>query len=94
MRPDHVGCVADVPFRVCSLGGMCGAIVTSPFDVVKTRVQSVEYNGPPPGTIAIGSPIMTGTGNPYRTTWSTLINSYHAEGTTFFFRGLTPTLLR
>ena len=40
MRPETVGCVADVPFRVCSLGGMCGAIVTSPFDVVKTRLQS------------------------------------------------------
>lgn len=24
----------------CSLGGMCGAIVTAPFDVVKTRLQS------------------------------------------------------
>ena len=24
----------------CSLGGMCGALVTSPFDVVKTRLQS------------------------------------------------------
>ena len=24
----------------CSLGGMCGAVVTSPFDVVKTRLQS------------------------------------------------------
>ena len=23
-----------------SLGGMCGAVVTSPFDVVKTRLQS------------------------------------------------------
>jgi len=26
--------------RVYRLGGMCGAIVTSPFDVVKTRLQS------------------------------------------------------
>lgn len=24
----------------CRLGGLCGAIVTSPFDVVKTRLQS------------------------------------------------------
>ena len=27
-------------FCVCRLGGMCGAIITSPFDVVKTRLQS------------------------------------------------------
>lgn len=33
----------DMPSTVNSfnsLGGMCGAIVTSPFDVVKTRLQS------------------------------------------------------
>lgn len=67
------------------------------FDVVKTRVQGVEYNGPPPNTLGLPvspSPMTTSSENPYRTTWSTLINSYRTEGLTFFFRGLTPTLLR
>lgn len=30
----------DLFFSPRSLGGMCGAVVTSPFDVVKTRLQS------------------------------------------------------
>ncbi|KAF8989848.1 mitochondrial carrier domain-containing protein [Cyathus striatus] len=32
--------------------------------------------------------------NPYRTTWSTIVNSYRAEGLGVFFRGLAPTLIR
>ncbi|KLT42967.1 mitochondrial carrier [Cutaneotrichosporon oleaginosum] len=34
-----------------SLGGMAGAIVTSPFDVVKTRLQSDLFKGPHPGSV-------------------------------------------
>jgi solute carrier family 25 protein 33/36 len=44
-----------------SLGGMCGAIVTSPFDVVKTRLQSSMFAEHPHvtavgnGALSIGS---------------------------------------
>jgi len=46
VRPPHSSLTMSVPSHsppfsfVRSLGGMCGAIVTSPFDVVKTRLQS------------------------------------------------------
>ncbi|KAF6758158.1 carnitine/acyl carnitine carrier [Ephemerocybe angulata] len=32
--------------------------------------------------------------NPYRSTWSTIVHSYKAEGPRVFFRGLSPTLIR
>ncbi|KAG2021029.1 carnitine/acyl carnitine carrier, variant 3 [Coprinopsis cinerea AmutBmut pab1-1] len=32
--------------------------------------------------------------NPYRSTWSTIVNSYRSEGVGVFFRGLSPTLIR
>ncbi|KAI0693388.1 mitochondrial carrier [Cerioporus squamosus] len=61
------------------MAGIAGWVVTFPFDVVKTRVQST-----PPGL----------PGNPYRSTWSTIVASYRAEGLGVFFRGLAPTLIR
>ncbi|TFK89510.1 mitochondrial carrier [Polyporus arcularius HHB13444] len=61
------------------MAGIAGWVVTFPFDVVKTRVQST-----PPGE----------PGNPYRSTWSTIVASYRAEGLGVFFRGLAPTLIR
>jgi solute carrier family 25 protein 33/36 len=51
------------------LGGMCGAIVTSPFDVVKTRLQSdlfrhkhaaVGVNMGGSSTVVMGAPRTTG----------------------------------
>ncbi|KAM5541300.1 hypothetical protein V8D89_004854 [Ganoderma adspersum] len=61
------------------MAGVAGWIVTFPLDVVKTRVQSTPADAP---------------GNPYRSTWSTIVASYRAEGLGVFFRGLTPTLIR
>ncbi|KZT07139.1 mitochondrial carrier [Laetiporus sulphureus 93-53] len=62
-----------------ALAGIAGWVVTFPFDVVKTRVQSTLGATPE---------------NPYRNTWSTIVASYRAEGLGVFFRGLAPTLIR
>ena len=61
------------------MAGIAGWIITFPLDVVKTRVQSTPGDAP---------------GNPYRSTWSTIVASYRAEGLGVFFRGLAPTLIR
>lgn len=61
------------------VAGVTGWFATFPLDVVKTRVQS-----------SFGSEPL----NPYRNTWSTIVNSYRQEGVAVFFRGLAPTLIR
>ncbi|PAV19818.1 mitochondrial carrier [Pyrrhoderma noxium] len=62
-----------------ALAGINGWLPTFAFDVIKTRVQSVDRHDQ---------------GSPYRTTISTAVNSYRAEGLGVFFRGLAPTLIR
>lgn len=61
------------------LAGVASWVVTFPFDVVKTRVQSS---------------MVTTAANPYRNTLSTIVNSYRQEGFSVFFHGLKPTLIR
>jgi solute carrier family 25, member 33/36 len=54
--------------RINSLGGMCGAIVTSPFDVVKTRLQSSLFQAKSTsvglmgsgGSVVVGAPRSSG----------------------------------
>ncbi|TCD71688.1 hypothetical protein EIP91_005454 [Steccherinum ochraceum] len=60
------------------LAGVAGWACTFPFDVIKTRMQS---------TSAVAD-------NPYRSTLSTIRNSYKQEGMRVFFKGLSATLLR
>lgn len=43
-----------------SLGGMCGAIVTSPFDVVKTRLQSSLFQEKHATFSIAGNGVVTG----------------------------------
>ncbi|KAF8196843.1 mitochondrial carrier domain-containing protein [Mycena galopus ATCC 62051] len=74
------------------VAGIVGWLVTFPLDVVKTRVQGTGPGTlPSPGT----TPLLGRTAvNPYRTTWSTIVNSYRTEGLPVFYRGLAPTLIR
>ncbi|KNZ74994.1 Mitochondrial carnitine/acylcarnitine carrier protein CACL [Termitomyces sp. J132] len=74
------------------IAGVFGWVVTFPFDVVKTRIQGTHYSK----TSFCSSPpdLRMQKYNLYRTTVSTIINSYRAEGISVFFRGLAPTLLR
>ncbi|PCH36483.1 mitochondrial carrier [Wolfiporia cocos MD-104 SS10] len=62
-----------------ALAGIAGWVVTFPFDVVKTRVQNTHS---------------AARDNLYRSTRSTIVASYRAEGPSVFFRGLAPTLIR
>lgn len=58
---------------------MASWLVTFPFDVIKTRVQSTLAPAPD---------------SPYRNIMSTIVNSYRQEGPGVFFKGLKPTLIR
>ena len=62
-----------------ALAGVCSWVVTFPFDVIKTRVQST---------------LSTGQENPFRNMWSTIVHSYRQEGFGVFFHGLKPTIIR
>jgi hypothetical protein len=53
--PLHDPTRSDAFWVLFSLGGMCGAIVTSPFDVVKTRLQSSLFQQHTTARIATGS---------------------------------------
>ncbi|KAF7370928.1 hypothetical protein MSAN_00726700 [Mycena sanguinolenta] len=76
------------------VAGIVGWLVTFPLDVVKTRVQGTGpgalLNSGTSQLVGEVAPIV----NPYRTTWSTIVNSYRAEGIPAFYRGLAPTLIR
>ncbi|THH07964.1 hypothetical protein EW145_g3033 [Phellinidium pouzarii] len=90
-----------------AMAGISGWIARFAFDVVKTRVQSVDYCPSGPGqksasypsqdiniTTAPTSSSTSTITHPYRNTLSTIVYSYRTEGVRFFFRGMAPTLMR
>ncbi|TFK75056.1 mitochondrial carrier [Pluteus cervinus] len=88
-------------FVAGGLGGMCGAIVTSPFDVVKTRLQSSLFqNHATVGVINTGGAAVVGMPrqpggllwNFVETGWI-LRDIYREESPRALFKGLGPTLV-
>ncbi|GJJ11180.1 hypothetical protein Clacol_005412 [Clathrus columnatus] len=85
-------------FVAGGLGGMCGAIVTSPFDVVKTRLQSSMFHDGPitiqaKGTGEIVAHRTGGILYHFVETGHLLKNIYKYEGVPALFKGLGPTLV-
>ena len=86
---DHTSLIAEAESEIRTLtwpalllaGGLAGVngwLATFAFDVVKTRMQSVEYHP----------------SHPCRSVMSTIVSSHRAEGWRVFFRGLSPTIIR
>ncbi|WFD32426.1 Pyrimidine nucleotide transporter, mitochondrial [Malassezia sp. CBS 17886] len=82
-------------FAAGGAGGMCGAIITSPLDVVKTRLQSDLYRNRPVvgaeqrgllGVLVRGAMHFVDTG-------SLVVEIARREGVGALFKGLGPTLV-
>ncbi|OWB57676.1 hypothetical protein B5S28_g3640 [[Candida] boidinii] len=81
-----------VHFVAGGLGGMCGAIFTSPFDVVKTRLQSDVYKDLYKSQASKGNAFSSISVH-VKETCNILYNVYKYEGPRALFKGLGPNLV-
>ncbi|KAG7085695.1 hypothetical protein E1B28_003240 [Marasmius oreades] len=89
-------------FIAGGIGGMCGAVVTSPFDVVKTRLQSSLFLEKPVAVRIVGNgsaTVVRSTSGAGGLLWNfvetgyILRNIYREESARALFKGLGPTLV-
>ncbi|KAF9267223.1 mitochondrial carrier [Marasmius fiardii PR-910] len=91
-------------FIAGGIGGMCGAVVTSPFDVVKTRLQSTLFLEKPVTVRIVGSSggatvVRSTAGGAGGLLWNfvetgyILRTIYREESPRALFKGLGPTLV-
>ncbi|PFH50954.1 hypothetical protein AMATHDRAFT_80541 [Amanita thiersii Skay4041] len=92
-----VGWIATFPFDVVKTR-MQGTVQAQPTTASYTPLPTTNVNPLTPLVNSHhsgrGSAPEQGHTNPYRTVYSTIINSYRTEGIGVFFRGLAPTLIR
>ncbi|CDK25563.1 unnamed protein product [Kuraishia capsulata CBS 1993] len=81
-----------VHFVAGGIGGMAGAVCTSPFDVVKTRLQSSVYRDLYMSQNTQGNFITKGLGH-FRETITILRDVRKVEGSRALFKGLGPNLV-
>lgn len=84
-----------VHFVAGGIGGMAGAVVTCPFDLVKTRLQSDIYKKVYESNAATGKSFgyLTQAGTHFKETINIITNVYKVEGFTSLFKGLGPNLV-
>ncbi|KAG8693440.1 hypothetical protein FRC08_009109 [Ceratobasidium sp. 394] len=86
-------------FVAGGLGGMCGAIVTAPLDVVKTRLQSSLYEDKHRGPKKVAGASRAAAARARNLLWHfvetghILRDIYKYEGVPALFKGLGPTLV-
>jgi solute carrier family 25 protein 33/36 len=86
-------------FIAGGLGGMCGAIITSPFDVVKTRLQSSLFREKHTSIGVVGGGVATLPQRSGGLLWNfvetghILRDIYRDESPGALFKGLVPTLV-
>lgn len=81
-----------VHFVAGGVGGMVGAIITCPLDVVKTRLQSDVYHKMYNQTPKSANPVVKAAQH-LKETGSVIRNLYVHEGTRALFKGLGPNLV-
>lgn len=81
-----------IHFVAGGIGGMTGAVLTCPLDVVKTRLQSDVYHDMYNKTPKSANPVIKAAQH-FKETGNVIRNIYVNEGVRALFRGLGPNLV-
>ncbi|AAS52432.1 AEL253Wp [Eremothecium gossypii ATCC 10895] len=92
-KENHPHVAPWVHFVAGGIGGMAGAIITCPFDVVKTRLQSDVFHGAYKTQATARTNVVYQGLMHFRETVGIIQNVYTQEGFRSLFKGLGPNLV-